>query len=129
MRLPPAVGEHPALGFAPRREPDLPVLPASVRLRYLPLLSAGGGAWGWLRRTVPVGTPERYHALLVGERAATLELALRDGTTAAVFVHGSGSETGLAARKRARLTGGAPPRRRRDGLPEPERTETRRPAA
>jgi hypothetical protein len=117
VKLPPSIGGHPALGFEPLTDPDLPVLPALVRIRQLTLVSGVGGTGPRRVRTVPVGTPRTLYALLRGEATTPLTFGVAGGGTATFTVHGGGGETGRAAWKRARLTGGAAPRRLRDLLP------------
>jgi hypothetical protein len=100
VRLPRSVGDHPALGFEPLTDPDLPILPATARMR-LAVLSKKTAVEGVRRRTIPVGTDAALKAL------RSIDLVGRDGATATWTCYGHTEETVHAADKRARETGGA----------------------
>jgi hypothetical protein len=93
LPLPASVGGHPALGFEPLRDTDLPILPASVRLRQITVSGQREDTEQWLHRTVPVGTPETFRARLRGESRVPLEFVLRDGTAVTFLVIVPGGRT------------------------------------
>jgi hypothetical protein len=120
LKLPRSIGDHPALGFLPLADPELPIAPAVVTLR-LAIFSRMGARPAARKhefRTVPIGTRQAMDELRHTLHA--IDLPQRDGTLATWRFHRSTSETYQASRKRARAMGGAPPPRWRYRDPEAE---------
>jgi hypothetical protein len=99
VRLPAAIGGHPALGFEPLADSNTPVLPRSIKPRYVRLTRTSGGKTEY--RKVPVGT----HAAWRQMSGRTLDFRLRDGTVATYHVYGGSSGAPRSTRKARREPG------------------------
>ncbi|MGH2350622.1 MAG: restriction endonuclease [Chloroflexota bacterium] len=103
VKLPRSVGDHPALGFEPLADPDMPILPGGIPMRYAKLVDARDRRRS---RTVPVGTWKALQELI--HEVHSIDFVQRNGTMATWHYYGTTYETGRAAKKRARRMGGAP---------------------